>query len=117
MKLVSYKTENNEHLGVFIDGSIYNLNSCNKLIPDNMGSFLKEGDELMLLAKQIDLKGTLHNHSNWSDGVNSLEEIVAYLRDDLKLEYLGICDHSKSAVYAKGLSIERVLQQQEEIEK
>ncbi len=54
MKLVSYKTENNEHLGVFIDGSIYNLNSCNKLIPDNMGYFLKEGEELMLLAKQID---------------------------------------------------------------
>lgn len=54
MKLVSYKTENNEHLGVFIDGCIYNLNSCNKLIPDNMGSFLKEGEELMLLAKQID---------------------------------------------------------------
>ena len=69
-----------------------------------------------MLITHSDLKGTLHNHSNWSDGVNSLEEIVAYLRDDLKLEYLGICDHSKSAVYAKGLSIERVLQQQEEID-
>ena len=62
-----------------------------------------------------DLKGTLHNHSTWSDGVNTLEELALYCRDELKLEYLGICDHSKSAFYAKGLSIESVLQQQEEI--
>lgn len=64
-----------------------------------------------------DLKGTLHNHSTWSDGINTLEEMALYCRDVMKLEYLGICDHSKSAVYAKGLSIERVLQQHEEINK
>ncbi|TAF44057.1 MAG: DNA polymerase/3'-5' exonuclease PolX [Sphingobacteriales bacterium] len=63
-----------------------------------------------------DLKGTLHNHSNWSDGVNSIEEMAIYCRDELKLQYLGLCDHSKSAVYAKGLSIERVLQQHQEID-
>lgn len=72
--------------------------------------------ELPELITYDDLKGTLHNHSTWSDGVNTLEEIVPYLRDTLKLEYLGICDHSKSAFYAKGLSIERVLQQHEEID-
>jgi DNA polymerase (family 10) len=63
-----------------------------------------------------DLKGTLHNHSTWSDGVNTLEEMALYCRDQLNLEYLGICDHSKSAFYAKGLTIERVLQQHEEID-
>jgi DNA polymerase (family 10) len=63
-----------------------------------------------------DLKGALHNHSTWSDGVHTLEEMALYCRDQLKLEYLGICDHSKSAFYAKGLSIERVLQQHEEID-
>ncbi|RKR85230.1 DNA polymerase (family 10) [Mucilaginibacter gracilis] len=72
--------------------------------------------ELPQLITYDDLKGTLHNHSTWSDGVHSLEEIVPYLRDTLGLEYLGICDHSKSAFYAKGLSIERVLQQHEEID-
>lgn len=61
-----------------------------------------------------DLKGTLHNHSTWSDGVNTLEEMAIYSRDKLRLEYFGICDHSKSAFYANGLSIERVLQQFEE---
>ncbi len=63
-----------------------------------------------------DLRGTLHNHSTWSDGVNTLEEMALYSRDQLKLEYFGICDHSKSAFYAGGLSIERVLQQMEEVD-
>lgn len=67
------------------------------------------------LISYNDLKGSLHNHSTWSDGVNTVEEMALYCRDELKLEYLGMCDHSKSAFYAKGLSIERLLQQQEEI--
>jgi fumarylacetoacetate (FAA) hydrolase len=53
MKLVSYKTEASEHLGVFVDGHIYNLNSCDKLIPDNMNAFLAGGEELMDRAKKI----------------------------------------------------------------
>ena len=73
-------------------------------------------DKLPQLITFGDLKGSLHNHSTWSDGVNSIEEMAAYCRETLNLEYLGISDHSKSAVYAKGLSIERVLQQQEEID-
>ncbi|TWR29403.1 fumarylacetoacetate hydrolase family protein [Mucilaginibacter pallidiroseus] len=54
MKLVSYKTEDREHLGIFIDGHIYNLHSCDKLIPDNMIAFLWGGDELMEHAKKVD---------------------------------------------------------------
>ncbi|MDB5143495.1 MAG: polymerase/3-5 exonuclease PolX [Mucilaginibacter sp.] len=86
---------------------------------------LREGDAFIKKAANNtlphlityhDLRGALHNHSTWSDGVNTLEEIALYCRNDLKLEYLGICDHSKSAFYAKGLSIERVLQQHEEID-
>jgi fumarylacetoacetate (FAA) hydrolase len=53
MKLVSYLTENREHLGVFVNGHIYNLNSCHKLIPDDMNAFLQGGDALMERAKQI----------------------------------------------------------------
>lgn len=53
MKLVSYKTEDREHLGVFIKGHIYNLNSCDKLIPDNMNEFLAGGEELMDRAKKV----------------------------------------------------------------
>jgi len=73
-------------------------------------------DQLPVLISYHDLKGALHNHSTWSDGVNTIEEMAAYCQDQLKLEYLGLCDHSKSAFYAKGLSIEKVLQQHEEID-
>jgi DNA polymerase (family 10) len=75
-----------------------------------------EANNLPDLIDFYDLKGALHNHSTWSDGINTLEEMALYCRDEMKLTYLGICDHSKSAVYAKGLSIERVLQQHEEID-
>jgi fumarylacetoacetate (FAA) hydrolase len=54
MKLVSYKTEDTEHLGVFVHGHIYNLNSCDKQLPDNMADFLKGSDVLMERAKNID---------------------------------------------------------------
>ncbi len=53
MKLVSYLTESTEHLGVYVNGHIYNLNSCDKLIPDNMANFLQGGEELMDRAKQV----------------------------------------------------------------
>jgi len=75
-----------------------------------------QNNTLPHLITYYDLKGSLHNHSTWSDGINSIEEMALYCRDELKLEYLGMCDHSKSAFYAKGLSIESVLQQQEEID-
>jgi len=54
MKLVSYKTEDREHLGVFVNGHIYNLNSCDKLIPDNMKEFLEDAEVLVDRAKKID---------------------------------------------------------------
>jgi DNA polymerase (family 10) len=85
---------------------------------------LREGlDEILLAQKNelpklitfADLKGSLHNHSNWSDGVNTLEEMALYCKDALKLEYLGICDHSKSAFYANGLNEQRVFAQQQQV--
>jgi DNA polymerase (family 10) len=63
-----------------------------------------------------DLKGSLHNHSTYSDGVHTLEQMALYCRDELKLEYFGISDHSKSAFYAKGLYEERVIAQHQEID-
>jgi len=77
---------------------------------------LAKNNALPKLVTYQDLVGTLHNHSTWSDGVHSIEEMALHCRDVLKLQYLGMCDHSKTAVYAKGLTIESVLNQQLEID-
>ena len=55
-------------------------------------------------------------HTSYSDGTKSIEEMAAACID-LGYEYLGICDHSKSAFYANGLSEDRIKQQHEEIDK
>ncbi len=84
---------------------------------------LREGDTYLHkvvlpdLIDLVDLKGSLHNHSTWSDCINTLEEMALYCRDEMKLEYLGICDHSKSAFYAKGMSVEQVFKQHAEVDR
>ncbi len=72
--------------------------------------------KLPKLIEATDLKGSLHNHSKWSDGIYSIEEMALYCRDKLNLQYFGISDHSKTAVYADGLKIEEVYQQWKEID-
>jgi DNA polymerase (family 10) len=86
--------------------------------------FLREGlNELTLAHHQQlpevivpgDIKGIIHSHSNWSDGESSLEEMAVAAKTQ-GFEYLVISDHSRSAFYANGLHIERVLAQHTEID-
>ncbi|WP_343524225.1 helix-hairpin-helix domain-containing protein [Pedobacter sp.] len=77
---------------------------------------LAKANKLPKLIQYEDLKGSLHNHSTWSDGVHSLEQMAMYCKENLNLQYLGICDHSKTAVYAKGLNEQRVFDQHREID-
>jgi len=76
---------------------------------------LASNNKIPKLIEFSDFQGSLHNHSTWSDGVFSVEEMALYCRDELDLKYFGISDHSKSAFYANGLSVERVTAQWEEI--
>ncbi|MBC7566992.1 MAG: DNA polymerase/3'-5' exonuclease PolX [Pedobacter sp.] len=77
---------------------------------------LAKSNTLPTLINYDDLKGSLHNHSTWSDGVNTLEEMALYCKGHLHLEYLGMCDHSKSAFYANGLNEQRIYAQHKEID-
>jgi DNA polymerase (family 10) len=77
---------------------------------------LAKANKLPQLITYNDLKGSLHNHSTWSDGVHTLEQMALYCKDNLQMEYLGICDHSKSAFYANGLNEQRVYAQHQEID-
>jgi len=72
-------------------------------------------NELSSIITIDDIAGIIHSHSTWSDGGNSLEE-MAKAAIEKGLKYLVISDHSKSAFYANGLSIERVAAQHKEID-
>lgn len=77
---------------------------------------LARNNKIPKLIELSDLKGILHNHSTYSDGVHTLKQMADRCKE-MGYGYFGICDHSKTAVYAQGLPIERVLDQFEEIEK
>ncbi len=72
-------------------------------------------NELPELLTVEDLRGTLHNHSTYSDGAHTVREMAEAARA-MGLSYFGLCDHSRSLTIAKGMSIERVLAQHEEVE-
>lgn len=76
---------------------------------------LAKNNQLPELIQLSDLKGTLHNHTTWSDGVHTLAEMADQCIEN-GLTYFGVCDHSKSAFYANGLSEERVMAQHREID-
>ncbi len=73
-------------------------------------------DSLPSLVQPEDLKGILHLHTNYSDGVNSLEELIAAAIEE-GYHYIGVTDHSQTAVYARGLTREMVFRQWEEIDR
>ena len=62
-----------------------------------------------------DIKGIIHSHSTWSDGVHTIEE-MSLAAIEKGYEYLVISDHSKSAFYANGLQVERIRAQHKEID-
>jgi DNA polymerase (family X) len=96
--------------------------SINKL--EFIPAYKREDAQILQLAKENkipktievkDIKGIIHSHSKWSDGSNTLEE-MANAAKTKGLEYLVISDHSKTAFYAQGLTVERVLAQHKEID-
>lgn len=74
------------------------------------GSFGKEPSNLTLEK----FKGFFHFHTTFSDGNDSLENMVL-VANKLGFDYFIVCDHSKSAFYANGLKEENLIEQKNEI--
>jgi len=72
-------------------------------------------NQLPQLIQASDIKGIIHSHSNWSDGVNTIEEMAAEcIRRGF--EYLVLSDHSQSAFYANGLKEDRIREQHKQVD-
>jgi DNA polymerase (family 10) len=75
---------------------------------ENCGEFdAAAAGKLPRLIEAENLRGTFHCHTTASDGRNSLEE-MATAAQELGLQYLGIADHSRSSIQARGLDVARL---------
>lgn len=84
---------------------------------EDMGEIARaEKEPAPRLVEWSDLKGSLHNHSTWSDGHQTLEEIAKSMQE-LGLAYWAITDHSKSSFQANGMDAARLRQQLREVRK
>ena len=72
-------------------------------------------NRLPRLIAPEDIRGCFHVHSYYSDGVNSLEELVTAAKQR-GWRYLGLSDHSQSAYYAGGLKPPDLERQREDVE-
>ncbi len=77
---------------------------------EDRGEFeIYEEQEAFNLVTNDDIRGVIHAHSTWSDGKYSIKEMAeACMKRGY--EYLGITDHSKTAAYAGGLSVDEIKQ-------
>jgi len=71
--------------------------------------------QLPSLVELGDIRGDLHMHTDHSDGVNTLEEMVE-AAEALGYEYICIADHTKSLTVAKGMNEEQILRRIDEID-
>jgi len=72
-------------------------------------------NRLPRLITPEDIRGCFHVHSYYSDGVNSLEELIGAAQQR-GWSYLGLSDHSQSAYYAGGLKAADLERQRDEVE-
>jgi len=86
---------------------------------------LREGQDEIALAERgripdlvsdADVRGIVHAHTDSSDGVNTLDEMVEATRSR-GYQYFGVADHSRSAHYAGGLSVAQITAQHKSIDR
>lgn len=113
-----YPRNGGEPARVSGEQEIYRLLGLQYVVPElreNSGEVSAAADNrLPGLIELADIRGDLHVHTSWSDGTGSIEEMVRRAREK-GYSYLAITDHSVSLKIARGLTLERLQQQHEEI--
>ncbi|MCU0642749.1 MAG: DNA polymerase/3'-5' exonuclease PolX [bacterium] len=109
----------NEKLAGDSEKAVYNVIGLEWIPPEmreDRGEIeLAAEKKLPRLIELEDIQGDLHVHSNYSDGHASIQA-MAVAAQKLGYKYIAICDHSLSAKYAQGLSIDTLLKQINEID-
>ncbi len=83
---------------------------------ENQGEIeASEIHQLPRLTEEHDIKGIFHVHSSYSDGTNSIRSMAEASRK-MGFSYIGLSDHSQSARYAGGLTLETLKKQWKEID-
>lgn len=85
---------------------------------------IRHRDEVKLILTEVvpelvelqSIKGDLHMHSRYSDGAVAIID-MAKKAESLGYEYIAITDHSQSLTVAKGLTVERLIEQGKEIDR
>ncbi len=105
--------------GIATEAAIFEAASLPYIVPE-----LREESTILAIAKAgnlptlievNDIKGVIHSHTTYSDGLNTVKEMAEYSQS-LGYQYIGITDHSKAAFYANGLKPDRLYQQWAEID-
>jgi len=114
----AFKLEDGAEITVATEAEVYEKLGLPWIVPEmreDRGEIqAAQNGDLPKLLEVKDLKGELHAHTTWSDGKNSIEEMVqAAMKEGHK--YLAITDHSQSLGIANGLTVKRVENQSKKI--
>jgi DNA polymerase (family 10) len=115
-----FTKRNNKMIPLKDEKELYNKLGLSYIEPElrqNNGEVeLAKQNRLPKLISYNDIRGDLHVHTDYSDGNNSIIEMVNGARK-LNYNYIAITDHSKARAIAHGLNEDRVLKQIKEIKK
>lgn len=93
------------------------LNFIPAELRENLGEIKDaEGSDFSDLIKIEDICGMTHCHTTFSDGRHTVEE-MARAAEKLGMKYLTITDHSPTAHYAGGLTVDELKEQWDEIDR
>lgn len=115
-----FQTKDDKKVAGEEEQEIYEKLGLQYIVPElreDRGEFaVAQRNQLPKLVTLDDIKGDLHIHTNFSDGLNTIEDIVeAALKH--AYEYIAITDHSQSLYVAGGLNEKRLLEQIKMIDK
>lgn len=115
-----FHEENEERIPAGSEEDLFNELGLSFIPPEqreNMGEISQAQqenpfDELVTLE---DIRGIFHAHTPWSDGRSSAKHLIQRCIEN-GYEYIGISDHSRTASYAGGLTIDELREQWDELE-